>query len=85
LFINKENGADVTKDFTSMAIQPAEFANDLLYLNHCKHVPHLWLIEQYEKYIPCLNLYNLSTHFNRHVEMIDIREVEELKAKYEPD
>jgi hypothetical protein len=48
-------------------------------------VPYVKIIEEYEDCIPCLNLYNLSTHFNRHVEQKDIREVEALKAKFEPD
>ena len=63
----------------------SDYAQSLLYLNHCKHVPYVKIIEEYEDCIPCLNLYNLSTHFNRHIEQKDIREVEELKAKYDPD
>jgi hypothetical protein len=57
----------------------------MLYAHHCMHKSYLELIEIYEKEIPCLNLYNISTHFNRHVEMKDIREVEALKEQYEPD
>jgi hypothetical protein len=55
----------------------------LLYQHHCEHVPYLKLIELFEEQITCLNLYNVSTHFNRHVEQADIREVERLKAEYE--
>ena len=50
----------------------------MLYLNRCKHVPYLELIEMYEQYIENLNLYNISTHFNRHIQQSDIEEVESL-------
>ena len=51
-------------------------------MNHCNHISYTELIERYEKYIPRLNLYNISTHFNRHVEQDDILEVEAFKARF---
>ena len=59
------------------------FAQALLYLNYCNHVPYFKLIEQYEDFIPRLNLLTLSNHFNHHIEQSDIKEVEALFAEYE--
>ena len=46
-------------------------------------MPYNEIIEKYEKYIPRLNLYNISTHFNRHVEQKDILEVEACKKRFD--
>ncbi len=63
----------------------SDYAKVLLFMNHCNAVPYTELIEKYEKYISRLNLYNISTHFNRHVEQKDILEVEALKKRFDQE
>lgn len=58
----------------------SEFALALLYLNHCEHVSYRALIARY-KHRMSLNEYNLSCHFQRHVEQSNIEHVEKLKAQ----
>lgn len=57
----------------------SEFAIALLYLNHCEHASYRELIARYKNRLS-LNEYNLSCHFQRHVEQSDIEHVEKLKA-----
>ncbi len=63
----------------------SDFAIVLLFMNHCNHMPYVELIERYEKYIPRLNLYNISTHFNRHMEQKDIIEDEACKKRFDKE
>lgn len=58
----------------------SDYALALLYLHHCERLSYKQLIEKY-KHRLSLNQYNLSCHFQRHVEQSDIENVEKLKAE----
>jgi hypothetical protein len=53
----------------------------LLYLHHYEGLSYKQLIERY-KHVLDINEYNLSTHFNRHVQQKDIDEVEETERRW---
>lgn len=57
----------------------SEYALALLYLHHCEHLSYRELIARYAHQLR-INEYNLSSHFQRHVEQSDIEHVEKLKA-----
>lgn len=57
----------------------SEYALALLYLHHCEHLSYRELIANYKHHLS-INEYNLSCHFQRHVEQLDIEHVEKLKA-----
>lgn len=58
----------------------SEFALALLYLHHCEHLSYKQLIDRYKRHLN-INEFNLSCHFQRHVEQSDIEHVEGLKAQ----
>jgi hypothetical protein len=58
----------------------SEYSTALLYLHHCEHRSYKQLIESYKNVLD-INEYNLSCHFQRHVQQSDIEAVEKLKAE----
>jgi hypothetical protein len=50
-------------------------------LHHCEHASYKQLIDRY-RHVLDINEYNLSRHFNRHVEQSDIDAVEETKLRW---
>ena len=56
-------------------------AEAILYLHHCERYSYKMLIDRY-KHVLDINEYNLSTHFNRHVEQSDIDSVEQTKLRW---
>jgi len=59
----------------------SELATALLFLHRCEEYSYKMLIERY-KHVLDINVYNLSTHFNRHVQQKDIDAVEETKRRW---
>ena len=59
----------------------SELAAALLFLHHCEEYSYKMLIGRY-RHVLDLNEYNLSTHFNRHVEQSDIEEAEHTKLRW---
>lgn len=59
----------------------SSYAKSLLYLYHCEKLTYKQIIEKY-KHLLSINIFNLSCHFQRHVEQSDIEEVEKLHAEW---
>jgi len=59
-----------------------ELAPAILYLHLCEGYSYKRIIEAYGRFIPNLNLYNISHHLNFHIEMKDIKEAEATKARW---
>jgi hypothetical protein len=60
-----------------------ELAPAILYLHLCEGYSYKRIIEAYGRFIPNLNLYNISNHLNFHISEKDIKEAEESKARWE--
>lgn len=60
----------------------SELATAVLLLHHCEGFTYKQIIDRYKHELG-INEYNLSTHFNRHVEQSDIDEVEETKRRWQ--
>jgi hypothetical protein len=60
----------------------SELATAILFLHHCEGFSYKQIIERYRRQLD-INEYNLSTHFNRHVEQSDIDEVEQTKLRWQ--
>lgn len=60
----------------------SDYAKPLLYLYHCEHLTYKQLIERYKGHLD-INIFNLSCHFQRHVEQSDVEEVEQTKLRWE--
>ena len=60
-----------------------ELAQAILYLHHCGGYSYKKIIEAYVRFIPNLNLYNISNHLNYHIDAEDIMEAEATKTRWD--
>jgi hypothetical protein len=59
----------------------SDLATAILYLHQCENYSYKQLIERYKGHLE-INIFNLSCHFQRHVEQSDIEAVEKLHAEW---
>jgi len=82
--VSKQMKKEVSRTMRFQArckICKSELATAILFLHRCEGFSYKQLIARY-KHVLDINEYNLSTHFNRHVEQSDIEEVEETKLRW---
>ena len=60
-----------------------ELAPAILELYLCEGYSYKRIIEAYGRFIPNLNLYNISNHLNYHISIEDIKEALATKARWE--
>lgn len=59
----------------------SDLAEAILFLHVCEHASYKQIIDRYRHALG-LNEYNISTHFNRHVEQSDIDIVKATKCRW---
>lgn len=60
-----------------------EWVYKAILLYKCSGYSYKQIIEHFSRYVKNLNLYNLSTHMNRHVQQGDIEEAEATLTRWE--